>query len=252
MELFLITKQELKSTNETMSDLLMQCPSLVEGTVLRAVCQTAGKGQVGNCWESEDGKNLTFSLLLRPSFLDIQKHFSLSMAISLGIVDYLKSQGISDVKIKWPNDIYVGGKKICGILIENVISGREIDTCTVGIGLNVNQKKFLSDAPNPVSLAMVIGKEFDLEEAMRNLFTRLNARYEMLRNNNLDKLKNDYISSLYRYKEFHSYKIAETGEVMPLKIVDVKHDGTLVTITETSDKYEFVFKEIEFLQDEKN
>lgn len=251
MELFLITKPELKSTNETMSDLLMQCPSLMEGTVVRAVCQTAGKGQVGNHWESEDGKNLTFSLLLRPLFLDIQRHFFLSIATSLGIADYLESLEIENVKIKWPNDIYVKGNKICGILIENVISGREIDTCTVGIGLNVNQVKFVSDAPNPVSVAMLTGRNFDLDEAMTRLFSFINERYEMLRCSRFDELKKAYLSKLYRYNELSQYRIAESGEVKELVIDDVKMDGTLCVKDASSNKYEFVFKEIEFLQDEK-
>lgn len=247
MELFLITKPELKSTNETMSDLLMQCPSLVEGTVVRAVCQTAGKGQVGNHWESEDGKNLTFSLLLRPSFLDIQRHFFLSMTTSLGIADYLEGIGIGGVKIKWPNDIYVNDSKICGILIENVISGREIDTCTVGIGLNVNQVKFVSDAPNPISVAMLIGKDLNLEEAMNSLFSHINGRYEMLRSSRFEELKESYLSKLYRYREFCPYRIVGSGEVKSLRIDDVKMDGTLCAKDASSNKYEFVFKEIEFL-----
>lgn len=126
-------------------------------TVWAAEFQTAGRGQRGNTWESAVGENLTFSILLKPTNFLSTRQFELSQVVALGVVDYLATHGI-EAKIKWPNDIYVGDRKICGILIENVLSGDTLSVCIAGIGVNLNQTVFRSDAPNPTSLLIELGR----------------------------------------------------------------------------------------------
>ena len=135
------------------------------GTAVMAREQTAGRGQRGNSWEAEPGKNVTMSILLRPEGLEPARQFVISQAVSLAMVEMLDCFiGAEPVSIKWPNDIYVGDSKIAGILIENVISGTEISRTIVGIGLNVNQTEFVSDAPNTVSLKGLMPKaDFDVD-----------------------------------------------------------------------------------------
>jgi len=134
----IIHYDSLSSTNST-AWLMVREKELPEGTVISANFQTAGKGQHGNRWESERGKNLLFSIILYPSSVSPDEQFLISMSISLGICDFLK-HFLSDIKIKWPNDIYVNGGKIAGILIENSIIGQTIEYTVAGIGININRK----------------------------------------------------------------------------------------------------------------
>ena len=123
--------------------------------------QTAGRGQTGNSWESEEGKNLLCSILLPPN-KDL--HF-LNIAVGVAMLRVIGD----DFTIKWPNDIYYGDKKVAGILVENAIIGNEIRYSIAGIGLNVNQTTFVSDAPNPISLKQIRGQEYDIERLMNQL-----------------------------------------------------------------------------------
>lgn len=164
----LIHLTSTSSTNEYLYDLIFRDDSLTEGLVVWSDFQTSGKGQLSNVWESEEGMNLTFSMLFFPSFLPIQSQFLLSQFVSLGIVDYLSNEvGMKDVTVKWPNDIYWKNKKIAGVLIENLLMGNSISHTIVGVGLNVNQKKFLSDAPNPVSMATATKRHFNLDDELQ-------------------------------------------------------------------------------------
>ena len=138
----LVFMPECHSTNDEASRLI-QNSNVLEGTVVITGNQTAGRGQRGNAWFSEPGKNLTFSILIKPSFLSVKNQFYLNIAFSLGLFDYLKEVLKTEVKIKWPNDILVNGKKICGILIENHLQAQHIQHSIVGIGLNVNQHHHL-------------------------------------------------------------------------------------------------------------
>lgn len=147
------------------------------GLALMARTQTAGRGQRGNSWEAEPGKNITLSLMLRPEATEAARQFEISEAVALGVADTVESLGIDGVSVKWPNDIYVGDRKIAGILIENTLSGTIISRSIAGIGLNVNQREFRSDAPNPVSAWQLTGREFDIEEValrmVNNILDRL-------------------------------------------------------------------------------
>ncbi len=174
----IIFHNELISTN-TCAALLLKQQKPPEGTVIHANFQTAGKGQKGNIWVSEAGKNLLFSIILFPDMIKPEEQFGISMAISLGICDFLNKL-IPVCSIKWPNDIYAGDDKIAGILIENSIRGGNIESSIAGIGLNINQVIFPSYLPNPVSLKLITGKEHDPDYCLNELLSSLDKRYKML------------------------------------------------------------------------
>lgn len=154
---------QLDSVGSTSSWLASMGDEAPHGLAVMAREQTAGRGQRGNSWEAEPGMNITLSLMLRPQGLHPGRQFVISQAVSLAIVDLLDTLVPGrKVSIKWPNDIYIDDRKVCGILIENSITGLSITRCIVGIGLNVNQLRFLSDAPNPVSVAQLTGEAYDV------------------------------------------------------------------------------------------
>ena len=178
--------------------------------------QTAGRGCGTNTWESARGQNLLFSLLIHPVAVRPSEQFRISMAISLAIVDALAcyTDGLS---IKWPNDIYWHDRKICGILRENRLSGGVIRDCIIGVGLNVNQQQFVSDAPNPVSLRQILGHDVEREEVLRRIV-------EGFKINENDGPR--YRSLLYRRTGFHPYKDAD-GD-FEAELIDVEDDGHLL------------------------
>lgn len=187
---------ETASTNVFLQEILVNS-TCFEGMVVLTKNQVQGKGQRGNTWESESGKNLTFSVLLKPKVL-IEEQFVLSQVVSLGIYNFLAKMGFEQVAIKWPNDIYVDGKKIAGILIENTLSANKIGNCIVGIGLNVNQKQF-SPSINATSLAILTDKEFNLEQLLNDLLKHIEYRYLQLKMSKNTQLKRDYLNVLLGY-----------------------------------------------------
>jgi len=204
---------ELKKTESTnaYTDKLLHSEKPEEGTVIIAYKQTKGKGQDQNRWESEANKNLTFSIILYPEFIIPSAQFRLIEMTSLGIIDYIKTLLPPDleIRIKWPNDIYIGNRKLCGTLVQNSIVGSELTECIVGIGLNVNQEKFLSDAPNPVSLKQITDVSYNLHECLRALCSSIDIRYFQLKNKQYAQLETDYLSLLYRFNEMHEFIIHE-------------------------------------------
>ena len=172
----IIVFNELDSTNNYANQLVKE--KAAQGTVVLAHYQESGRGQVGNFWESERDKNLLFSVILYPGFLEAGKQFYISKAVSLALADLLKEQ-LNDVKIKWPNDIYVGEKKIAGILIENTVKGITLDSSIVGVGLNVNQERFFSDARNPVSMKQLLKKDFDIQDILKAFLQKLENYIEV-------------------------------------------------------------------------
>ena len=168
----------------------------------------------------------------------------ISMALSLGICDFLKRY-IPDCSIKWPNDIYVNDDKIAGILIENSIMGDKIESTIAGIGLNINQEKFLSDAPNPVSLSLITGKKYDLTACLGQLASDLDQRYKQLTSENFEMLKKEYTAHLYRFNEWNKYK-DESGDFIG-KIVSVTENGRLKIEKESGESTLYSFKELDFI-----
>lgn len=156
--------------------------------------QTAGIGQRGNHWEAEPRKNLTFSLILHPHSIAIQDQFRITQILSLGIADWLEEQIENQpVSIKWPNDIYVGNRKICGILIALKLKGNAIETAIAGIGLNINQTQFSDWIPNPTSLQILTKREYNLDECLPSLIEAIRKRYSEA----ADSLNEDYLHHLY-------------------------------------------------------
>ena len=199
--------------------------------------QTAGRGCGTNTWESERGKNLLFSLLIHPVEVPVAKQFRISMAISLAILDALE-QHIGDVSIKWPNDIYWRNGKLGGILIENRLQGGCIKDCIIGVGLNVNQETFRSNAPNPVSLKQIHGLETDCEQLLADILQRFDAYLQQ-------DLKARYLSCLYRRKGFHPY--ADKDGAFMAEIIDVEDDGHLLLRDDNGQDRRYAFKEVSFI-----
>lgn len=234
--------ENLTSTNSYAAALL-HAEKPQEGTIVQTNYQSAGRGQKGNRWESEDGKNLLFSIILYPDMLRPEDQFAISMTISLGIRDFLAGH-IPDCKIKWPNDIYAGDDKIAGILIENSIKGNSIENTVAGIGLNINQVEFPGDIPNRVSLKKITGKDYDTGSVLKQLTGNLDKRYKKLISGELSEIKKEYISSLYRLEAWHNY-LTIKGTLYG-RIKSVTDFGCLVIEDQMLKTHEFLFKEIEF------
>ncbi|MDE6535940.1 MAG: biotin--[acetyl-CoA-carboxylase] ligase [Muribaculaceae bacterium] len=208
------------------------------GFALMALKQNAGRGQRGNSWESESGKNITLSLMLRPEGMEAARQFEISEAVALGVLDLLRSLGIEDVAVKWPNDVYVGDRKVCGILIENALAGPYVSRSIAGIGLNVNQRKFLSDAPNPVSLRQLTGREYPLAELAEEMVGNILRRLESGKNHV------DFLANLYRRSGSHPWALPD-GTRFLASIINVSPTGFL-TLSEYPDR-PFAFKEVSYL-----
>ena len=208
-----------------------------ENVVVWADYQTAGRGCGTNHWESERGKNLTFSMLLHPYDVPAQKQFHISMAISLALCKAL-GQHIGDLSIKWPNDIYWRDGKIGGILIEVTLQGNKVKDCIIGIGLNINQRVFRSDAPNPVSMWQICEQETDCEQLLQEI---LQAFQEYMCKSN----KDEYQSMLYRRKGFHPY--ADKDGAFMAEIIDVEDDGHLLLRDDNGQLRRYAFKEVTFV-----
>jgi BirA family biotin operon repressor/biotin-[acetyl-CoA-carboxylase] ligase len=236
---------ELTSTNLQLRQLMRE-HSLDEMSVVVAAFQQAGRGQAGNSWESERGKNLLMSLLLYPQFVEIMHQFGVSAVVSLAVVDALKAFGIDNVKVKWPNDIYINDRKVAGILIEHSIMGPVLSDSIVGIGLNVNQARFLSDAPNPVSMCQVTGTELSLTVVFDKLMDCMVNRYQQLMDEGDLGLMKEYCSAMWRADgQLHSFK-DETG-CFEAKIDGVDEIGRIRLMTDSGEVRVFGFKEVTYL-----
>lgn len=209
--------------------------------------QTAGRGQKGNSWESEKSKNLLFSILLHPVYVQPSKQFCISEAIALAVVKSLKEivadeLVAKDFSVKWPNDIYWKNKKIAGILIENELFGSTIRDCIVGVGININQQNFISDAPNPVSLYNILGVITNVEEVLDAIIKQFVANVSMIENGQTALLHNEYMDSLFRRKGIYPYRDADSEFMATIK--DVREDGRLI-LTDSDDKERiYEFKEV--------
>ena len=238
----IIHLDQVDSTNNYAAKQLLT-KSLNEGTVFVAACQHSGRGQGAAQWESADGLNLTFSIVLYPARIEIFRQFSISQAVSLGIADFISTE-VEGVSIKWPNDIYVADKKIAGILIETAISGGKFTRAVVGIGLNVNQEIFVSDAPNPVSLKNLTGKNYDLTELLYDLCAKIDKRYQSLISFGQDSLHKEYENLLYKKNAWAGYEAEQI--VFEGKITGVERDGKLLIQTRDNEIRGFYFKEVGF------
>ena len=245
----LIQLEQTDSTNRYLTSLCDERQDEVEQfTVVMADYQSAGKGQRGNSWESEAGANLTFSFVLYPSFLSAKRQFVISQIVSLGVVNALRKYVNEGVSIKWPNDIYYYDKKICGMLVEIYLEGTNLGRCICGIGLNVNQEVFLSDAPNPISLCEIIGRKVDRMTLLQDVMEEMRSLYSQLQEGDEDMGKSlavNYFQQLYRKKGYHRYKDKD-GE-FSAKLLMVEPDGRLVLEDEGQRQRSYLFKEIQYI-----
>lgn len=241
-----IKVDEIGSTNNYLIELCDKS-SVEPFTTVWCDFQTHGKGQRGNSWESEDGKNLTFSTVVFPKGILAAHQFVISMITALTIKDVLDGYA-DDIKIKWPNDIYWKDKKICGILIENDLAGMYVGRSVLGIGININQREFLSDAPNPVSLYQITGREESREKVLSNITQLLKDRFECLASDKESYeqyVYDDFLRSLYRSRGFFSFE--DENGVFIAKIKTVMSDGHLVLERENGDSKAYAFKEVQYI-----
>lgn len=206
--------------------------------------QFKGRGHDRNLWESAPGENFTGSLVCFPEKLAAMQQFNLSKSICLGLADFLELY-LLDVKIKWPNDLYVKDQKIAGILIENEIMGDHLSVSIMGIGMNINQSTFISDAPNPVSLSQLCGFRFDMHELTKLLCTCVEARLENLSKVSDISLDEEYLKKLYRYEEYAPYKYQDIW--MEGRIIGIGEFGELIIEDKKGKSHSFGFKDVEFI-----
>ena len=239
----IINVPKCHSTNDFVTELALK-RELMEGGVVVTPCQIKGRGQRGNSWESNPGENLTFSVLLQPHFLDINKQIYLNYITALAVTDYL-DKVLSDEAslVKWPNDVFVKGRKISGILIENTLKKNKMDRSVLGIGLNIHQKEFITS--KAISLSMLTGKEYDLENSLEQLLMGLERRYLQLRNGNEERIKEEYIKKMYWKDEEHLFKMDDHYKNKGI-IRGVDDRGWLEVEIEGKLR-QFNFKEIEYL-----
>jgi len=212
-----------------------------EGSLIYTDFQFTGKGQPGNAWESSKGKNLLFSMVLRPLHLPMEELFLLSQLVSVAIKKALDVY-TSNITVKWPNDIYWNDKKLAGILIENSLQGDKIKMVVVGVGLNVNQKIFESNAPNPVSLLQITGKRQNRKILLQLIYKNIMELYADIDPVNIRSV---YSGSLYRKDGFHSFK--DDTDCFRAKIAAIHPDGQLELEMETGERKEYYFKEVQFV-----
>ena len=255
-----------RTIDSTNTQAAREIDTAAEGSVWIADYQTAGRGQRGNKWESSEGENLTFTILLRPEFLHPAQQFQISQVCALGVCRYLSDKGLP-TKIKWPNDIYIGNKKICGMLIENSVRGDKLAVSISGIGLNLNQKSFSSDAPNPTSLLLELpleektnGGKYDRKEELSILLGYIFTVYEELKEGFYPQINNEYIQNLYRLGQFHKFIETDSdaqvnvpvekitgGKEITARIIGVDTYGCAILELENGETRNYPFKGIRYI-----
>ncbi len=242
----------LQTTDSTNSEAHRVLADIDKLSVIAAYSQTAGRGQRGNRWTSAPGENLTFSIILKPvehnmGAVNASDQFIITEIITLALAGYLKSKGIES-KIKWPNDIYCGNRKICGILIENSVRDGLLNSSVIGVGLNLNQTVFPSDVPNPTSMKLETGESYAPEKELDILMEHFSGYVRMASSENgYDKLKMMYLERMYRRNELHNFIDCRTGSEFRGIIRGISTNGCLTVENEKSEPVQFAFKEISYI-----
>ena len=244
MEFQVIHIRETESTNVYARQLLNQEKKLTDFCV---VCQhqVAGKGQLGASWQTESGKNLTFSVVLKNLKLEVQDQFKLSALVSLNLITALNNLGFFKVQLKWPNDIISNRYKIAGILIETIIQNREVNTAIIGIGLNVNQTQF-NNLPQASSLKNIMGIHYNLNEVLHQILFEMQKIPIQLKTRNAVDVFEKYHQLLFRKQQASMFKFPD-GSVQPGIIQGVKNNGSLRVLFEDEFEKEFDVKEIKLM-----
>ncbi|MDE7346586.1 MAG: biotin--[acetyl-CoA-carboxylase] ligase [Muribaculaceae bacterium] len=238
----------LNEVDSTNAYVMRNVSELAAPVMVTAFRQTAGQGQRGNSWEAEPGKNLTFSIFYRPEELPPMAQFSMSEAVALAVVDFLAAHGI-EANVKWPNDIYVGDRKICGILIRHSVMGNRVSYSVIGVGIDVNQVEFLSDAPNPVSMKQITGGTYDLSILEKEVAEIMERRLEVITDSDgRIKLHEEFMKNLWRGdgKEYPFIDTA-TGENFMASIEDIAFHGPISLRLADGSRRTYAFKEVSFL-----
>jgi BirA family transcriptional regulator, biotin operon repressor / biotin---[acetyl-CoA-carboxylase] ligase len=242
-EFRLIRLDEVDSTNNYATSLLAS-EKVEEGTVVLTFRQTHGRGYSKNVWESEDFKNLTFSLILLPRFLPASDQFLISQAVSLGLADFFLSE-TGGVSIKWPNDLLIHDKKVAGILIENMVSGLNLYTSVIGIGINLNQTIFPGHLPHATSLSIVTGRQYPLTETLNLIIGEIMKWYNFLKDNRADTVQKMYLNHLFRIGEKTEFR--RDNQVFEAQITGIDEYGQLL-LKDSSGKTEaYPFKSVEMI-----
>ena len=236
----IIELKEISSTNDYALE-LAHTENTQDFTVIRADFQTKGRGQIGNHWVADRGKNLLCSVILHPTHIAANNQFILSQCVSLALFRTV-SLFCDDVAIKWPNDLYVGNKKIAGILIENLLNGKHIASSIIGIGLNVNQEDFIG-AANPISLKNIIHKELNINELLFLFLKELDSLYSQIPQNN-KTIQDEYLNHLYLINQQAPFK--DKDGLFLGTISSVAENGQLHIIDEQGKERAYYFKEVEY------
>ena len=234
---------QLDSTNAYLQRQQSECD--IRNWVVSTDEQTAGKGMGSNGWESEVGKNLTFSLALNVSFLSAERQFLLSEAVALGLIQVLGNLLPNEkLHIKWPNDIFYDGHKLAGILINSTIKANRMEVSIIGIGLNVNQMQFQDWPTHPISLKMITGKTYDLQPLLEQIVESILIKVEQLKSDPTI-IEQHYLQRLFRYQTWAEYEV--DGKVLRLFMSGIDAFGRLMLVDEAGNPYCFDIKEIRFL-----
>lgn len=218
----------------------------MEGTVIFTRDQTRGRGQIGRKWHSEPGKNCCFSVILYPR-IPVKDQFLINIAIALGIKTALELLVSPNILLKWPNDIIIGGAKLGGILIQNIIKGNNIAVSVVGAGINVNQETFPADIPNPASLIHSTGVTLDIPAVLDVLCSHIDIQYKRLKQGLYLEMRSEYIQSLFGMGEKGHFRRMSDQIVFEGTISGVDNEGHLLIETGKGSEV-FRFREIQFLQ----
>jgi len=238
-------RRRLKSTNISLARMLKKA-DLEEGYLISTDEQTGGIGQRNTFWESQPSKNLLFSFVLRPKELELQKQFYLSIVVSLALAELVEKHLPSgEVKIKWPNDIFVDDRKIAGVLIENAIQGSRFESVIIGVGLNVNQEHFNLENKNPVSLKMILKKELNRDQLLDEFEVLFSKHYAQLNDKKFDNLLKAYLKLMYRRDQWCTYY--SKGIQFQGTILGIDQYGFLRMETSSGEKT-FDVKEVEYLK----
>ncbi len=234
---------ELLSTHDKLWELASQ-EDLPEFYTLSAGFQKRGRGQDSEQWESEKDKNITLSIMLFPKFLLAKEIFQISRCVSLAIINYLEEKKLKGLSIKWPNDIYVGQRKIAGILIQNVISGRYIEKSMLSIGLNINQECFNSDAPNPISLKQITYHNYNIQSEIGLLIQHIARQYTFLHNDPFGLLSK-YHQNLYQLEKWKKYR--DENQIFTARIKGVDSFGRLILEKKDTGTEVYDIKQVSFV-----
>ena len=233
-----------------MLDALASGKDLADETIVWTKRQTAGRGQMGNGWEAEPDKNISFSMLLKPEFLHPREQFVISQITALSVRQAIAEMLNTSVSIKWPNDIYVGDEKIAGILIENRLQGSVMSHCVLGIGINVNQERWIGNAPNPTSLKLIAGRDFSPEFVLDRVTQIISGLYHSLMSFpdlTTEQIRKRFMIHLYRNEGLHPYVDAQSGETFEAQIVMIDESGHLYLQTQNGSERVYSFKEVKFV-----